>query len=172
MALEKFIPEIQEQLRKKEFPKFLKAQTHEFMLQAGAPPKFNISDRWEFQSKDSSLGIVLTTSSVAVQTNRYTNYERFEETIATALIVINRVLNIDLVERIGLRYVDLIRPSENETLADYLQPGLLGIKSGDVGVARWMSRYEAIGDTNLGKLIVKCSQSEQILAQLICSRRR
>jgi uncharacterized protein (TIGR04255 family) len=163
MAIEKFIPEIQEQLRHKGFPRYLRGQMHEFLVQPDSPPKFSVTDRFEFQDKSGNTGIILTPTSVAVQTNSYSRFEDFEEVIATAIIVVNRVLNISLVERVGLRYVDLVRVGENEHLRDYLKPGLLGIDPANVGVRSWLSRYESIGSTDLGKLVVRCSQSEQIL---------
>ncbi len=163
MALEKFVPDIQEQLRHKGFPRYVRGQMQELLVQPDTPPKFNVTDRFEFQDKDESIGIVLTPTSFAVQTNRYSRFEDFQEVIATALIVVNRVLNLTLVDRVGLRYVDLVRPGESETLADYLRPGLLGIDPKGAGVTAWRSRYEALGHTVLGNLAVRCSQSEQIL---------
>lgn len=163
MAIDKFIPDIQEQLRHKGFPRFSKGQVQEFFLQPDAPPKFNMSDRFEFQDRDGATGVVLTPTSFAVHTNKYSRFEEFEDIVATTLVVVNRVLRLTLAERVGLRYVDLVRLSEGETWADYLQPGLLGIDSKVVGVEKWLSRYEALGTTSLGKLMVRCSQSEQIL---------
>lgn len=132
-------------------------------MQADSPPKFNVTDRFEFQDKDGTVGVVLTPTSVAVQTNKYSRFEDFEEIVATTLLVVNRVVNIALAERVGLRYVDLVRLVENEKWSDYLQPGLLGIAPETVGVRTWMSRYESLGTTELGKLAVRCSRSEQIL---------
>ncbi len=132
-------------------------------MQADSPPKFNITDRFEFQDKDGTVGIVLTPASVAVQTNKYSRFEDFEEIVATTLLVVNRVVDISLAERVGLRYVDLIRLGEGEKWSDYLQLGLLGIDPETVGVKSWMSRYESLGATELGKLAVRCSRSEQIL---------
>src|SRR5690242_9848831 len=112
MSLERFVPDIQEQLRHKGFPRYLRGQMQELLVQPYTPPKFNVTDRFEFQDKDESIGIVLTPTSFAVQTNRYSRFEDFEEVIATALIVVNRVLSLTLVDRVGLRYVDLVRPGE------------------------------------------------------------
>ena len=163
MALEKFIPDIQEQLRHKGFPRFSRGQIQEVLLQADSAPKFSVTDRFEFQDKDGTVGVVLTPSSFAVQTNKYSRFEDFEDIIATTIVVINRVLRLTLVERVGLRYVDLIRRAENERWDDYLQPGLLGLDPSDVGVKTLMSRYESLGTTEIGTLVVRCSQSEQIL---------
>jgi len=163
MALERFVPDIQEQLRHKGFPRYTRGQMQELLVQPDSAPKFSITDRFEFQDKGGNLGIVLTPTSMAVHTNKYTRFEDFEEAVTTAIVVVNRVLNITLVERIGLRYVDLVRVGEGETLSEYLVPGLLGIGAANVGVKSWFSRFESIGATELGKLVIRCSQSDQIL---------
>jgi uncharacterized protein (TIGR04255 family) len=163
MALEKFVPDIQEQLRHKGFPRFVRSQMHEFLLQPEGPPKFNTTDRFEFQDRGGNLGIVLTPTSLAVQTNKYDRFEHFQEVLAAAMLAVNRVLNITLAERVGIRYVDLVRVGENEKLSEYLASGLMGIEPTSVGVTSWISRYESIGETELGKLVVRCSQTDQIL---------
>jgi len=81
IAIEKYVPEIQEQLRHKGFPRFLKGQVHEIAFQADGAPKFSAIDRFEFQDKDASLGIVLQSNSVAVHTNLYSNYETSRNTL-------------------------------------------------------------------------------------------
>jgi uncharacterized protein (TIGR04255 family) len=161
VAIEKFVPEIQEKLRHKGFPRFARGQVMEIALQPDGTPKFNAVERYEFQDKDARLGIVLQSNSLAVHTNNYLNYEKFEEEIKTALIEVHRVVGINLSERIGLRYVNLIRLQEAEKWADYLHEGLLGLEPRAVNVDHWLSRSEAIGTTQVGKLAVRFSQSEQ-----------
>ncbi|MGH9501352.1 MAG: TIGR04255 family protein [Terriglobales bacterium] len=163
VAIEKYVAEIQEALRHKGFPRFLKGQVHEIAFQADGAPKFNVVDRFEFQDKDSSLGIVLQPNSVAIHTNRYLNYERFEENAQIALMAVHRALNISLSERIGLRYVNLIRLGSGEKWSEYLDQGLLGLDPNSVGVRSWTSRAEFFGATQAGTLAVRCSQSEQPL---------
>jgi uncharacterized protein (TIGR04255 family) len=161
VAIEKFIPEIQEQLRHKGFPRFVKGQGVEISIQVDGPPKFNPVERFEFQNKDQSLGIVLQSNSVAVHTNCYLNYETFEEHTKTALMCVHRVISIGLSERIGLRYVNLVRRGSGEKWTDYVHRGLLGLDPDSVGVERWTSRSEYVGATAVGQLAIRCSQSEQ-----------
>ncbi len=161
VAIDKFVPEIQEKLRHKGFPRFLRGQVMEVALQPDGTPKFNAVERYEFQDKDARLGVVLQSNSLAVHTNNYSHYENFEEEIKTALMAVHRVVNINLTERIGLRYVNLIRLQDGEKWADYLHEGLLGLDPRSVGVDRWLSRSEAMGATQVGKLVIRCSQSEQ-----------
>ena len=89
MQLDKFIPEIQEQLRHTGFPRFEHGQMQQFTLQPAAPPKIETTDRFEFQNRDKTAGIVLTTNSVSLQTNSYTTFEEF---MATAKIAFDAVL--------------------------------------------------------------------------------
>jgi len=161
VAIDKYVPEIQEKLRHKGFPRFVRGQVHEIAFQADGAPKFSAVERFEFQNKEASLGIVLQSNSVAVHTNSYSNYEAFEEHTKTALMAVHRVANISLSERIGLRYVNLIRLESGEKWSDYLHQGLLGIDPDSVGVKKWVSGSQFLGETGVGQLAVRCSQSEQ-----------
>jgi uncharacterized protein (TIGR04255 family) len=161
VAIEKYVPEIQEQLRHKGFPRFVRGQVHEIAIQADGAPKFSAVERFEFQNKEASLGIVLQSNSVVVHTNSYSNYEAFEEYTKTALMAVHRVVNISLSERIGLRYVNLIRLESGEKWADYLHQGLLGLDPDSVGVKKWVSGSQFLGETAVGQLAIRCSQSEQ-----------
>ena len=161
VAMERFVPEIQENLRHKGFPRFLRGQVHEIALQADGSPKFNAAERFEFQNKEASLGIVLQTKSVAVHTNRYSNYESLEEQLRTALMAVHRVVKISLAERLGLRYVNLVRLETGEKWSDYINPGLLGLDASSIGVSGWTSRAEFIGPTQVGSLAIRYWQSGQ-----------
>jgi uncharacterized protein (TIGR04255 family) len=162
MAVDKFVPDIQEKLRHRGFPRFLRVQVPQVTFVVGdTVPRVNFSERFEFQNKDADLGIVLTSNNFAVHTNRYKTYEEFEKNIATAIEVIDTSMNLSIVERVGLRYVDLIRLKESENWKDYLRPGLLGIDPDAVGGKNWMCRFESLGVTDLGKLVIRCAQTDQ-----------
>jgi uncharacterized protein (TIGR04255 family) len=163
MAMEKFVPEIQERLRHSGFPRFVKGQLQELILQADGPPRVNAVDRFEFLNRDNSVGVLLSPSSLIIQTTKYRNFEDFEKSVATALRVVNSIVKIDLAERIGLRYVDVVRLQDRQTFADYLRPGLLGIDTTELGITANTSRYEFLGVTPMGKLLIRSAQSENPL---------
>jgi len=165
MSVDKFVPQIQEELRHKGFPRFIRGQIPEFTFLVGepGPPKITMSDRFEFQNKDSDLGIVLTTNSISVHTNKYTRFEEFESNLHTAIDVVHSALRPAIVERVGLRYVDLIRLEGLEKWKDFLKPYLLGLEEEKVGVKDWIRKFEFIGTTDLGKLIVRCVQTDNPL---------
>ena len=160
MSVGKFVPEIQEQLRHKGFPRFKRSELREFRLDFGSDPKVTTVERFEFQDKEAGSGIILAPDFVALHTTKYDVYERFAETLAAALEVIHRVMDIALAERVGLRYVDLVRVAQGESLSDYLKPGLLGLDSAALGVSKALSRFEFVGLSEVGKLVVRAYNLE------------
>ena len=162
MSIEKYIPDIQEKLRHK-YPWFNQSKVQEFVFQAQGPPNVTFSDRYEFLQGDKRTGVVLMSNSAALHTNKYSNYEVFQEEFAECLSVIHENVGIGFVERIGLRYVDLVKLDPNETWADYINPGLLGLDAATVGVEQWSSQFRCIGKTEAGTLSVRYSQSKQPL---------
>lgn len=160
IAIDKYIPDIQEQLRHSGLPRFKREQVRHIRFDFGTEPKLNISERFEFQNRDETTGLILAPDFVALHTSRYENFEKFEETLRTGLEIIHKAIQISLVERLGLRYVDLVRVREGESLGDYLQPGLLGLDPAALGVRNMLSRFEFAGLTEVGKLLVRCSSAE------------
>ncbi len=160
VAIEKYIPEIQEQLRHKGFPRFVRGQIQEIRFEVDAAPKVHAVDRYEFQNKEGTSGITLATDFISFHTSKYEVYEKFEETFGAALAIIHQVVSLSLVERVGLRYIDLIRLNPGETFSDYLQPGLLGLEEEKLALQKSLSRFELIGITDAGKLVIRYSQSD------------
>jgi uncharacterized protein (TIGR04255 family) len=161
MSIDKYIPEIQENLRHQGFPRYQKGQIQEVRFDLGQAPKITMAERYEFQDKEGTSGIILAPNFIALHTSKYDIGEHFEKTLKTALSITHEVVQFSLAERIGLRYVDLIRLRQGETWSEYLQPGLLGLNTSTLSVSESLSRFEFVGITDVGKLIVRYSQSEQ-----------
>lgn len=160
ISVGKYVPEIQEELRRKGFPRFKRSELREFRLDFGSEPKVTTVERFEFQDKEATSGILLSPDFVALHASRYDVYERFADTLAGALDVIHRVMEISLAERVGLRYVDLVRVGQGESLGHYLKPGLLGLDTTAMGVGKALSRFELVGLSEIGKLVVRAYNLE------------
>lgn len=152
VSLERYIPEIQESLRRSGFPKFIKGKIHEIKFEADTEPKSNTFDRFEFQSRNGRTGIVLSANAVALHTNDYQHFDEFLVTFEKALQLINPVLSIEFAERVGLRYVDLVRLADGEEFHQYMTGNILGPDASAFGVARSFSRFEMIGRSEVGTL--------------------
>jgi uncharacterized protein (TIGR04255 family) len=155
LSMEKFIPEIQEQFRKI-YPKFQKGVTQSLHIGADGQPKESIQvHRWEFSNKEQTTGFVLQVDSFVFHTSDYENFESFLSQLSDALSVINKILDIDLIERLGLRYIDVIAPNGGKTLNDYLNPGIAGLPYEELDVELTVSFYETVTKSDLGKLVLR-----------------
>ena len=127
-------------------------------ISPASPPEMSVAPRFEFQNKERTCGIVVQSDSVAVHVSRYSSFDDFCSVMQYALDTVHSVVTLGLIDRVGLRYVDIVQPAEGETLAHYLHSGLLGLNDADVGARRShrMSAYQ--GETEAGTLILRMSQ--------------
>jgi uncharacterized protein (TIGR04255 family) len=124
LTIERQLPELQERLATS-FPRFRKAVVAAipiFGAEAG-----QATHQWEFADRSQRTGVVLTTSSVLLHTTAYTSWEPFLARLHGVLVALRQLLpTLQVVERIGMRYVDLVRPEADEPYGKYVHMGLLG----------------------------------------------
>lgn len=154
-----YVDDVQERLRKSGFPRFEEGRAHEIRLRPGLQPEIRENSRWEFQNKERSAGIILMQNAIVVHTNRYDTFDHFAKSLQLALEVVGDAVKPALVERLGLRYVDLIRPESGESWTAYLKAGLHGLSPQAIGMANGIQRHETIGTTKVGQLVIRCTQS-------------
>jgi len=158
LQMEEFIPAIQEQLRRSDYPKFNREETEELILGPGTQPKLRSSTRWIFSNKENTSAVVLAQNFIALQSSRYTSFEIFVEAFKGVLEIVGKEAEISLAERVGLRYVNLLRPKK-APLNEFLKPGLLGLPDNELGIKRSQFRFELAGATEIGKLVTRLSLS-------------
>lgn len=96
------------------------------------PPSIASQSRYSFGNIDGTESFVLETNSLAFQTTNYDVFTTFSKKFLDGLKVIDSAVDINFVERIGIRYLDAVQPTSNEKLADYLASEVLGL-SGKLG---------------------------------------
>jgi uncharacterized protein (TIGR04255 family) len=158
LKMAEFVPQLQEQLRHQGYPRFRAAQVNE--LELGAQPRVTQQDRWFFADKDNHEAVVLASDFIVLETSKYDCFEEFSARLKSLLEILGNGVEVGLSERLGLRYVDLILPSLGETLDQYLQPGLRGLRASDLETKNVLNRFEARGQTNLGQLVLKLHQND------------
>ena len=146
-------------LRNSGFPRFEEGRAHEIILRAGLQPEIREHPRWEFQNKERSTGIIVMQNAIVLHTNSYDTFDHFAKSLRFALDVIGDAVKPALVERLGLRYVDLIRSEARDPWTAYLKEGLHGLSPKAIGMTEGLQRHETIGTTKAGQLIVRCVQS-------------
>ncbi|WP_396217025.1 TIGR04255 family protein [Gemmatimonas sp.] len=143
-----------------DFPWVTEGQVHHVSVTDQAPPRVDIKPRWDFFSADKTIGVMLTEEALVLQTTAYKTSEPFRNRLRSVLRALEEVAGVEFVQRIGLRYIDLVRISPGERFGEYVHAGLLGfpwreapeLQARGIGL-----RTEAISKTAHGIMAVRSS---------------
>lgn len=86
--------------------------------------------RWDLLDRFKCWNIVLTQDFLLLQTTKYVGFADFLDRWRAILDAAHRELGVALIERLGLRYVDLVQPSPGERISDYVDSGFAGYEPG------------------------------------------
>lgn len=127
MAIEDRIPELQEVFRKRGYPRL----SHRKIESAvhgpdGQVASTNTQHQWEFINKAGMASLLVDENGLTYQMSQYTMFENLIEEMRAALEPFAKHVEPDLVQRIGLRYVDLVVPTDGKEISSYFSEGLRG----------------------------------------------
>ena len=171
--MERYVPAIQEAFRRQGFPIERAGKVHQvaFGPGSGAPVQVTERQRWEYRNKDETWSILLMQDSVILQTTDYTRFERFAERLRMAVHTVLAESEHDrlgVVHRVGLRYVDVVRPSGGRDFRFYLRSGLHGVPDEVFQPGHHLLHTESRGRTmvggNPGTMVVRVVQNDQRLS--------
>lgn len=133
--MEAYVADIQEEFRRHGFPveRSGKVQQVVFGPGGGVPVQVVEQQRWEYRTKDESWSVLIMEDAVVLQTTSYERFEVFADRLLNAVRTVFRKTEHDrlgVVERVGLRYVDVIQAGNGENFRDYLRPGFHGVTGG------------------------------------------
>jgi uncharacterized protein (TIGR04255 family) len=158
LQMSEFLPKIQERLRRQDLPMFRVSRTQEILL---APkPIVGSHDRWLFSNKELTRTVVLAPDFVVLVASAYTVFEDFAEVLRSVLEVVGAETQVALSDRLGLRYVDLIRLAEGESFDQYLHPGLAGVPPETLGAKKVLRQDQIQAETEMGTLLVRLWQTD------------
>jgi uncharacterized protein (TIGR04255 family) len=152
-AMDGYVSRIQDQLRQMGYPLFDTQQVDQLMFQmSGQEPSHQIvkSTSWFMTRSDRQAGFILDTSAITFQTTRYETHEKFIPELLKGLDVVHKVIKLDHVSRLGLRYLDAVLPKEGETLKQYLAQGVHGV---DLDLRHRYSLNESVFETDNTPLV-------------------
>lgn len=160
LNLDAYVPAIQAKMREKHFPDFKQEILQRLVFPFGAvdagqmnTPTVTPQSRYQFGNISGSARFALETNALSFESTGYETFEAFSDTLLSGLSVMHDALRLDFVERIGLRYLDAVQPSEEqESLRDFLVPEVLGLSlRGDVQHQHSVS--ETLVATPAGQLV-------------------
>jgi uncharacterized protein (TIGR04255 family) len=155
LTIGEHVPAIQDALRHSGFPVFKQAVIKGIKLDAGGMIKLDEREIWHFENVETTAGIVLARDFVTLQT---TTYDRFATTLPPfigAVKKIHQAVEINVLQRCGLRYVDVVHPKLGESFATYLRPEIIGISSSIDGVSPRIQSSSFTGASECGTLTVR-----------------
>lgn len=125
-----FIAPFQESLRH-HYPKFVKDEGVELNI---SPQGGNFSRKviWRMLDKSQKWRVSLGENFLSLETDEYPGRTNFLGSLKDLIEKINSTVRLDLVERVGLRYINRIFFPDKNHLATLLQPGFVGIVNEDL----------------------------------------
>ena len=134
LALEQYVPAIQDSLRKvgfTDYQRVLQAMIN-LTIGAGAPPPPNIGAlqpvaRHLFLNEAKTAGFSLDQSMLMFHTTDYDTFDAFSDAFRKGVEIVHSAASLSYSERIGLRFLDAVCPNDKEGLSAYLTPSVLGL---------------------------------------------
>jgi uncharacterized protein (TIGR04255 family) len=122
-GIEKYIPDLQDKLRGA-YPHVESSLSQSIEINEQGVNLSNVN-RWAFASKDHSSAVDISYNRIVFFTTRYPRFEGFAEQVKQLLDILNDIAKPSLCSRIGLRYCDVIKTAQDETLGQLVSPGFL-----------------------------------------------
>lgn len=157
VAMAKYIDDIQDSLRHQAYTLFERQEITHLQLakmtgDTPVEPKVEQTVSWLMTTEGRGAGFILTTTSLTFHTTHYDTNEKFIPELLRGLKIINDVVKLEHISRLGLRYLNAILPKEDETVAQYLSSGLHGI---NFSAERSYSLNESVFQTECSPLLPK-----------------
>jgi uncharacterized protein (TIGR04255 family) len=134
LAVDSYVPKIQDLFRRQGFPDTQKLAMATFNLtgaQVGdaSPQTLPVSQmtRYAFSTMEKTAGFLLDQGSLSYQTMEYDVFESFSATFLNGLKTVHEAVSLSYTDRIGLRYLDAVYPGKGEELSEYLNESVLGL---------------------------------------------
>ena len=152
-----YIPKIQEEFRRKRFPIERAGKVQQLILApgGGAPIQAVEQQRWEYRTREECWSILVMPDSVVLQTTAYERFEGFAERLRHAVDTVFAATEHDrlgVVHRVGLRYIDAVRPRPGEDFRFYLRDGFHGIADDVFQDGTQRLHVESAGKTQVGEV--------------------
>ena len=133
LLLDSYAADIQDRMRKAGYPDFQQGDVVAFTLSnpieaLQSQPKVERVKRLLFFNSERTKGFVVEMNALSFHTTEYESIDRLIDELLCGLAIIHDCVTLAHSERIGLRYLNAVAPSENENLNQYLDAGVLGIR--------------------------------------------
>jgi uncharacterized protein (TIGR04255 family) len=162
-----YIPGIQEAFRRQGYPIERAGKIQQLTI-TPAGVRAVEQERWEYRTRDEQWSVTVLQDSVVLQTTAYDRFEGFAEKLEVAAKTVLEQTEQDklgLIQRVGLRYINLIKPRDGESYRDYLRPGFHGASDAPFAKGSHRLHVESLGRTDVGgtpgTMVLRVTQNDQ-----------
>src|SRR5258708_6194553 len=106
-AMEGYIKSIQDKMRLEGYTLFTTQEVNQLIFDKNASTQGQVRKlpRWQITKQDQTAGFILTQTTLAYHTVKYTTHEQFLRDFLSALSWIRDIVKLEHLSRIGLRYL-------------------------------------------------------------------
>ncbi|PSB59387.1 TIGR04255 family protein [Chamaesiphon polymorphus CCALA 037] len=127
-----FVGAFQESIRA-EYPTLEPVKTQSLILNTdGASVTPTIQTTWCFWNTDRTWRISLSSSSVSIETTKYTSRTDFLARLEDLLVKLHSNFHLSQIDRVGLRYIDRVVGQNLEDISQLIRPEMAGISCSDL----------------------------------------
>lgn len=129
LKLDEFLPAVQEAFRHLRYSDFLVHPTPviKTSVQDGkVVPSVQVQSRFSFGNAAKTHSFLLDEASLTLQSTAYGTFEDFSDRFLAGLELLHRIVDLDFIARVGLRYLDHVRPLADDAIDQYLCETALG----------------------------------------------
>jgi len=121
-----YINEVQDQMRLNQYPEY-QEELGLRLQPAIQGPQIEKVKQWHMSARDKKSGFIINDSSIVFHTTDYSTHDSFLPEILKGLNILQSIVKLDSINRLGLRYLNLILPEANENLGEYLDSKLINM---------------------------------------------
>lgn len=163
--LEERLPAFRKACESLGYPVFRTGRVHTMNIGVAGPGGVEEATRWDFLDKSQRWNVILAPEFLVLQTTEYSTFEEFLGRWSSVLEAAT-CLDIPLVERLGLRYVDLVQPTDDELPSHYLIPAFAGFEPDPAsGFQRTYHTTATAIQSDKGQMIVRVSPARTPVPQ-------
>ena len=125
LNIPEYLPAIQDSFSMAHYPDFSHIRNQGFQLAQSGPNKSlmpTTMDIYQFSNYNKSSHFRLNSQCLTYQSSNYKDFETFLTLFLEGLFIVNKILNIQLTERVGLRFIDRLMIKKGESIQKYLAP--------------------------------------------------
>lgn len=91
-------------------------------------PKVKKMTSWHFINFEQDAGFVVNPSFIVFHTTNYSSFDNFIKNVLLGVSVINKHLDVVVIERLGMRYLDAVIIKNGQRIDNYLSKDLLSVQ--------------------------------------------